>query len=445
MFSNDDVAADNSACGESVPVSEELGGGSFSETEMNASDAGGQDSSTQRHLLLAGRSIILVGTAHVSAKSIEEVESAISRERPDTVAIELDQKRLESMRDPESWRKMDIISVLRKKQGFLMLANLVLASYQKRMGSGADVTPGAEMAAAVRCAQSLGIPCSMVDRPIAVTLRRAWAKNSLWGKCKLLSALLASAFSKEQPGQEEIENLKRQSEMDSMMEELSDYLPAVKEVLIDERDFYLASNIWQCGGGKILAVLGAGHLPGVQAHLERLAAGTESADCSGISGVPAKSIGSKIAAWIIPVLIVALIVMGFVYGGIQAGKEMLGAWFLWNGILAGLGAVIAGGHPLTVLVSVLGAPFTSLCPFVGIGIASGIVQALVHKPTVSDMERLSQDAAGLKFYKNRILRVLLVFTLSSIGSSLGTFVAGASFVRTISGFFDNILQGFVKG
>ena len=444
MFSNDDVAADNSACGESVPVSEERGG-SFSETEMNASDAGGQDSSTQRHLLLAGRSIILVGTAHVSAKSIEEVESAISRERPDTVAIELDQKRLDSMRDPESWRKMDIISVLRKKQGFLMLANLVLASYQKRMGSGADVTPGAEMAAAVRCAQSLGIPCSMVDRPIAVTLRRAWAKNSLWGKCKLLSALLASAFSKEQPDQEEIENLKRQSEMDSMMEELSDYLPAVKEVLIDERDFYLASNIWQCGGDKILAVLGAGHLPGVQAHLERLAAGTESADCSGISGVPAKSIGSKIAAWIIPVLIVALIVMGFVYGGIQAGKEMLGAWFLWNGILAGLGAVIAGGHPLTVLVSVLGAPFTSLCPFVGIGIASGIVQALVHKPTVSDMERLSQDAAGLKFYKNRILRVLLVFTLSSIGSSLGTFVAGASFVRTISGFFDNILQGFVKG
>lgn len=444
MFSNDDVVADNSACGESVPVSEERGG-SFSETEMNASDAGGQDSSTQRHLLLAGRSIILVGTAHVSAKSIEEVESAIFRERPDTVAIELDQKRLESMRDPESWRKMDIISVLKKKQGFLMLANLVLASYQKRMGSGADVTPGAEMAAAVRCAQSLGIPCSMVDRPIAVTLRRAWAKNSLWGKCKLLSALLASAFSKEQPGQEEIENLKRQSEMDSMMEELSDYLPAVKEVLIDERDFYLASNIWQCGGDKILAVLGAGHLPGVQAHLERLAAGTESADCSGISGVPAKSIGSKIAAWIIPVLIVALIVMGFVYGGIQAGKEMLGAWFLWNGILAGLGAVIAGGHPLTVLVSVLGAPFTSLCPFVGIGIASGIVQALVHKPTVSDMERLSQDAAGLKFYKNRILRVLLVFTLSSIGSSLGTFVAGASFVRTISGFFDNILQGFVKG
>ncbi len=401
--------------------------------------------STQKHLEFNGRKIILVGTAHVSKESITEVEEAIEKESPECVAIELDQKRLESMEDPEAWRKMDIVKVLKNKMGFLMLANIVLSSYQKRMGEDAAVKPGDEMRAAIEKAKALGIPQEMVDRPIAVTLRRAWAKNSFWGKCKLLSALIATAFTKEEVSAEDVENLKQKSEMDSMMGELSSYLPKVKEVLIDERDRYLACKIWNCKGNRVLAVLGAGHLPGVEAHLAKIAAGQESTDCSDISEVPPKGIGSKIASWIIPFLIVAFIVLGFVYGGVQAGKQMLGAWILWNGVLAGLGAIIALGHPLTILVSILGAPFTSLCPFIGIGIVSGIVQALICKPTVADMENLQNDAGSLKgFYKNRILRVLLVFLLSSLGSSAGTFVAGANFVKIISEFFDKILAGITS-
>ena len=217
--------------------------------------------------------------------------------------------------------------------------------------------------------------------------------------------------------------------MDTMMQELSSYLPAVKEVLIDERDFYLASKIWSCPQKNILAVLGAGHLPGVSSHLEKIAAGKEIPDVSAIEKVPEKSAGAKVASWIIPILILGLIVTGFVVGGIEKGADLIGSWVWWNGILAAIGAAVAGGHILAILVSAVGAPFTSLCPFIGIGFVSGIVQALVKKPAVEDMENLQADASSVKgFYKNRILRVLLVFFLSSVGSSIGTFVGGATFI-----------------
>lgn len=388
-----------------------------------------KNKSTQKVLELNGRKFILIGTAHVSKASISEVENAIEDQKPDSVAIELDENRLKNMEDKESWKKMDIIEILKKKQGFLLLANIVLSAYQKRMGEDAGIKPGDEMAAAIKKAKELGIPQIMVDRPVTVTLRRAWAKNSFMGKCKLLSLLIATAFSKEEVSETEIENLKQSSEMDTMMQELSSYLPAVKEVLIDERDFYLASKIWSCPQKNILAVLGAGHLPGVSSHLEKIAAGKEIPDVSAIEKVPEKSAGAKVASWIIPILILGLIVTGFVVGGIEKGADLIGSWVWWNGILAAIGAAIAGGHILAILVSAVGAPFTSLCPFIGIGFVSGIVQALVKKPAVEDMENLQADASSVKgFYKNRILRVLLVFFLSSVGSSIGTFVGGATFI-----------------
>lgn len=404
-----------------------------------------QNTATQKYMKFGNREIILVGTAHVSQESIDEVTAVIEKERPENVAIELDEKRLANMKDPEAWRKMDIIKVLKNKQGFLMMANIILASYQKKMGKAEGVQPGDEMLAAMNKADELGIPQTMVDRQIAVTLRRAWAMNGFWGKCKLLAALISSAFSKEQATPEEIENLKKGSEMDSMMNELSDYLPKVKQVLIDERDRYLASKIWETKGNKVLAVLGAGHLPGVQAYLEKLASGQAKSDVSDIDFVPPKKTFGKIVSWLIPVLIVLFIIAGFIFGGQKKGWEMLSSWVLWNGLLAAVGALIAGGHPLAVLVSLVGAPFTSLCPFVGIGLVSGIVQAAVVKPTVADMESLSESSNSLKgFYKNRILRVLLVFILSSLGSTVGTFVAGASFVAAITSFFDKIVE-WVKG
>ena len=299
------------------------------------------------------------------------------------------------------------------------------------------------MRAGIEAAKELNIPCEMVDRPIQTTLRRAWAKNSGYGKIKLLSALLASAASKEEVSGDEIENLKNKSEMDGMMNELAQFMPGVKEVLIDERDFYLAAHIWEAvqkdERKSVIAVLGAGHLPGVQAHLEKIAAGAENTDTTEISSLPKKKIGAKILGWAIPVIIMALIAAGFVYGGMKKGADLLGAWVVWNAALAGIGALIAGGHPLTVLMAAVGAPFTSLCPLVGVGMFAGIVQAFVCKPKVADMESVMDDVSSVKgFYKNRLLRVLLVFFLSSLGSSIGTFVGGSSIVVSVISFFKGL-------
>lgn len=389
-------------------------------------------SQTQKTLELNGRTITLIGTAHVSKESIEEVTNTIKELKPDCVGIELDEKRAESIQQSEKYSQLDIVKVLKNHQGFLLLANLILASFQRRMGLNVGVKPGDEMLAAMNTAKELNIPTVMVDRPIQTTLKRAWAKNSLWGKCKLLASLLSSAFSKEEIDSSEIENLKNNSEMDSMMNELAEYMPVIKQVLIDERDQYLATKIWESDGKNVVAVLGAGHLPGVTAHLEKLAAGTEIADVKEISEIPPKGIGSKIAGWLIPVIIIGLLAAGFIYGGKDAGINNIWIWIIWNGSLAAIGTLIAGGNIITVLAAFITAPFTSLCPLVGVGFVTGIIQAVVSKPKVSDMETLQDDVNSVKgFYKNRILKVLLVFILSSLGSSVGTFLGGADVLTNI--------------
>lgn len=395
-------------------------------------------SQTEKVLTFGDREIALIGTAHISQESCDEVKAAVESKSPDCVAIELDEDRYKSLNNPDNWRNLDIIKVLKSKKGFLLLANLVLAGFQRRMGNNVGVKPGDEMRAADTAAKGRGIPVVMVDRPIQVTLRRAWAVNSFWGKCKLISALLASAFDKEEVSGEQIESLKNSSEMDSMMKELADFMPIVKQVLIDERDRYLASKIWECKGNRTLAVLGAGHLPGVEAYLNKLASGEASSSVDDISSVPPKTAGSKAAGWIVAALIVALIVAGFVYGGMTKGLHLVGAWVFWNAVLAGIGALVAGGHPLTILVSAVGAPFTSLCPLIGVGMVAGLVQAVVCKPKVKDLESVQDDISLKGFYKNRLLRVLLVFFLSSVGSSIGTFIGGGTLVVSAGSFFKKL-------
>ncbi len=393
-------------------------------------------SQTQKTLELNGRKITLVGTAHVSKESIEEVTDTIRQLMPDSVAIELDEKRADSIQNSEKYSQLDIIKVLKRHEGFLLLANLILASFQRRMGLNVGVKPGDEMLAAIKTAEELNIPSLMVDRPIQITLKRAWAKNSFWGKCKLFALLVSSAFSKEEIDASEIENLKNSSEMDSMMDELAKEMPVIKEVLIDERDSYLAAKIWAAKGNNVVAVLGAGHLPGVEKHLKQLAEKQEVIDVDEISKIPPKSIAGKLVAWIIPAIIIALIVAGFIYGGAKAGTQILTTWFLWNGIPAALLSIVALAHPITIIVAFVAAPFTSLCPFIGIGFCTAIVQALVCKPKVSDMETLQDDVSSVKsFYKNRILRILLVFILSSVGSSLGTFIGGSNIIAKLISIF----------
>jgi pheromone shutdown-related protein TraB len=318
-----------------------------------------------------------------------------------------------------------------------LLANLVLASFQRRLGNELGVKPGEEMKVAIEAARENGIAYSLCDREVHTTLRRAWARCGLWSKSKLLASLLASAFTNEKLSEQEIENLKNKNELDGMMNELADYLPAVKKTLIDERDRYLAAKIWTSTppineNKRIAAVVGAGHLQGIKNYLEKMASGEENTDVSELDKIPSKSVLSKSWRFIIPSAIVALFAAGFFHAGLEFVKEMSFYWILWNGALAALGAIIALAHPLAILVSFLFAPFTTFVPFIGVGLISGIVQVTLSKPRVSDAECIMEDAGSLRgWYRNRITRALLVFFLSSLGSSIGTFVS----ISTIAALF----------
>jgi len=381
-------------------------------------------------ITLNGREFLLIGTAHVSRESIEEVKKIITEEKPDMVCVELDQGRYNSITQNDTWEKLDLSKVFKEGKGFLLIANLVLAGFQRRLGNELGVKPGEEMKTAVETAKEMGINYSLCDREVHTTLRRAWARCGFWSKSKLLSSLLASAFSNEKLNEQEIENLKNRSELDGMMSELANYLPAVKTVLIDERDRYLASKIWTsmpaqpAAKQKIAAVVGAGHMQGMISHMEKIAAGEEKTDVSELDVIPPPSFLSKAAGFIIPAAIVALIAVGFIGKGAGVGLEMILRWVLWNGSLAALGSLIALAHPLAILVSFLGAPIATLNPLIGVGIFSGLVQIAMLKPRVADVQNITDDATSLKgFYRNRITKALLVFFLSSIGGMIGNFIA----------------------
>ena len=392
------------------------------------------ESDTIRRIKLGDREIILVGTAHVSKESVEQVENTIRTEQPGRVCIELDAGRFKQMREGQDWSKLNIGQVLKNGQGFLMLASLVLSSYQRRLGMGVGTTQGQEMMIAATVCDELKIPYSYSDRDIQTTLRRAWSESSFWQKMKMLGALIGSAFSNEKISEEELESLKQKSAMESMMEELAEYLPAVKGVFIDERDQFLATNIFLEKEKKVVAVVGAGHMNGIVEWLEALEKGEREADLKAVSQVsPPNKWVSKLP-WLITVAVVALIASGFIRNGARQGFEMLLVWVLANGTLSALGSIIALAHPLTIIISFAAAPITSMNPTIGVGIVTGIIQSWVRKPRVQDLENLNDDIASVKgFYKNRLTKVLLVFILSSIGSSIGTFVALPYLTALIAG------------
>lgn len=375
-------------------------------------------------LTLGEREFILLGTAHVSRDSVDEVAEAIREIEPDRVCVEIDAARHQSLVEKRNWESLNIYRVIREKKGFLLLGNLVLSSFQKRMGADLGVTPGEEMLAALQEAEELGIPASFVDRQIHTTLRRAWSRAGFWGKNKMLAALLGSVFSREKLPAEEIEALKEQGALEGMMNELAAYLPAAKEVLIDERDQYIAANSYRAEGSRILVVVGAGHVPGIARWLTSIHEGTEQPDLERIDNVPPPSVFRKAIPWVIPVLVAGLIGWGFVRSGWDGGLQMLLRWFIVNGVLSGIGAIVALAHPVNIIVSILAAPFTSMNPTIGVGFVSGLLEAVLRKPRVVDFERLQDDIATFRgFYRNRITRILLVFFFTTLGSAAGTFIA----------------------
>jgi pheromone shutdown-related protein TraB len=381
-------------------------------------------SQTVHRIELKDRVVILAGTVHISQESTEEVRALIAAEKPGRVCVEIDEGRYKAMSQGNSWESLDIGKVLKEGRGFLLMANLALAGFQRRMGAGVGGKPGEEMLAAIAAAEEAGIPYSYCDREIQVTLKRAWSRSGFWNKSKLLASLVDSAFSNEKLTEAEIEKLKEKNELDSMMSELASFLPSVKEVLIDERDRFLASRIFLAKESLVVAVVGAGHLSGIEAWLRRLDAGEASPDTADIEAQPPPSKAAGILGWAIPAVIVGLIVLGFFKSGTQASLDMLLRWVLLNGSLAALGSALCLAHPLTILISFLAAPIATLNPFVGVGLFAGLAEAFFRKPRVVDLESLATDVTSLKgFYTNRVSKILLIFFLSSIGGMIGNFIA----------------------
>ena len=371
-----------------------------------------------------GNVIHLVGTAHVSNQSVEEVRSIIEEQHPDRVCIELDDGRMKSKTRENSWENMDIKKILKDGKGFLLLANTALASFQKRMGAQTGADPGAEIVGAAKLAEEMGIPVSLCDREIQITFRRAWGKSSLWNKCKLLATLISAAFSNEEISEEELAELKNEETLESMMKEVAKELPSVKEVLIDERDRYLATSIFKAEGKTKVAVIGAGHTQGIIRTFERLEKGELSLDTSDLTAIPPKGVGSKIAQWIIPTLVVLLVVLGIVLNGWDQGIKAFLWWMVANASSTFVFTLIGGASFLTCLLSGVTAPFFVLNPVLGVGIFAGIWQASFKPPKVKDFENMSNDALTLKgWYKNRILKCLVALLTSSLGSILGSLVA----------------------
>lgn len=364
------------------------------------------------------KEIILLGTAHVSKESAQLVKDVIEEEKPDTVCVELCESRYQAIRQKEMWQDTDIVKVIREKKTFLLLANLLLASFQKRIAKKLNIKPGQEMIQAIETGEALGAKIHLADRDIRITLSRTWRTMGLWSKLKLFFQLILSIGEVDEISEEDIEKIKQEDVLETLLADVGKSLPVVKDILIDERDRYLAYKIRTAPGNKIVAVVGAGHVPGIKKYWDA------DVDIKTLDHLPPKGKAFGILKWIIPAAILVLLFSGFFYGGVNTGKDMIKWWILANGLLAGLGALIAFAHPFTILSSVLAAPLTSLNPMIAAGWVSGLVEAFSRKPKVKDIENLPEDILSIRgFWKNKVTRILLVVVFTNLGSALGTFVA----------------------
>ena len=368
------------------------------------------------------RTFYLVGTAHVSRSSVQEVQRVIEHLRPDTVCVELCKARYETLTDPTRWRKLNIFEVILQRKIPFLVANLALQTFQRRIGEKLGVRPGEEMLAAVRAAKRVGAELVLADRDVQATLRRTWANMSPVNKAKLVAGLLGTATDRQEIDAEQVEALKDRDHISDLLKELAVAMPEVKEPLIDERDRYLMSAVEDAPGKTVVAVVGAGHVEGM---VSRQGQG---ADREALSRIPPPSRLRAVLKWLVPLAILAAFVLGFRRHGAEGLEAMLLAWVLPTAFGGALGALLGGGKLLSALSAALSSPLTLLAPPVGVGMVVGLAEACLRRPTMADSERLSHDIttlAGVR--RNPFSRVLLVVLTSSLGAILGA-VAGVVWV-----------------
>jgi pheromone shutdown-related protein TraB len=368
----------------------------------------------------------LVGTAHVSSASVTLVREQIDEYGPDLVAVELCESRLKSLKRPDDLANSDLLNIINEGRSSMILLQSALAAQQRRMGIETGEKPGAELLAAIEAADAAEIPHELIDRDVVITLRRAWRKMGLREKWRVLNALLWDEDDDEVVDFDEM--LEDTDLLSAMMEEAKAVAPRAGEVLIDERDAYLAGRIQQIRGkGRILAVVGAGHLSGIVDNLQKPPQETTS-NLANLREEPPKPRWPKVIMWAIP-LFLASVVGWLVYNGeTDALKETLWYWLAANAALAGIGVALARGHPLSILVGAAASPITSLNPTLAAGWFAGYTQLKVAAPTGKDAAEFLALKDFDVFWNNRVGRVLLVTAFGNIGSALGAWLAGGAII-----------------
>jgi pheromone shutdown-related protein TraB len=367
-----------------------------------------------------GKRFFLVGTAHVSLESVEDVRRTVEIVRPDSICVELCAARHQAMTRRDDWKRMDIYKVIKEGKAVFLMVQLVLQAFYRKIGDKLGVQPGAEMMEGVRLAEETGATLVLADRDVQVTLKRVWGFLGFWKKFQLLSQLLTSIFVDDDVDKALIEDMKKKDQLAAIMGSFGESFPQIKERLIDERDIYLAQKIRKAPGTNIVAVVGAGHVPGMQQYFDR------DIDLAPLEELPPPSRWGTFWKWGLPGFFVVLLVVGFFRGGAEASMDALSIWVLVTGIGAALGSIAAFGHPLTVLSSFLAAPITTLHPLIAAGWVAGLVQAWVKKPTVSDLEDLPTSVMTIKgFWLNPVSRILLVVIFANLGATIGVFVSSS--------------------
>ena len=385
------------------------------------------ENADRHELTYEDKRIILLGTAHVSMESAELVEQVISEEKPDTVCVELCQSRFQAIKQRDKWQETDLIKVIREKKAFLLLSNLILSSFQKAIGKKLGIKPGEEMVRAISSAEGIGAHIHLADREIRTTLLRLWRRMKFRDKFKLLYQLLGSFGGVEDLTQEAVEEMKKKDILNMLLDEMGKSQPLLKEVLIDERDEYLSQMIKTSPGQNIVAVVGAGHVPGIKANLQK------TIDIKSLDEVPPEGKMAGVYKWGIPGLIVALFIGGFFFSGTAATMDMIKYWIAATSITAAIGAAVSFAHPVTILSAALAAPITTIHPLIAAGWVAGLVEVFMGKPKVKDFEALPEDIMSVKgFWRNKITRVLLVVVFTNIGASIWTFLGISMLVKVFA-------------
>jgi len=380
-----------------------------------------------KSLSLGEGNITILGTAHVSQASADKVKELIELNSFDVICIELCQSRYNSMTDPNALAKLDLFDVIRSGKASMVTASLALGSYQQRMAEQLGIEPGLEMKTAINQANEQSLPIVLIDREVGTTLKRVYHNVPFWKRIYLIAGLFTSVVSRETVSEEEIEKLKSGDLLETTFAQFSEDANDLFIPLIDERDRYMSAKLLQTleqhNGKNLLAIVGAGHVKGMADYLQQNELDADSV-IEELDVIPKKRSWFKFIPW----LIVALVLLGF-YLGFQKspdlGWSLIWQWVIINGSLSAFGAAIAGAHLLTVITAFIAAPITSLNPTIGAGMVTAAVELFIRKPTVNDFSDLRQDTASAKGWrKNRVARILLVFVLSTLGSAIGTYVAG---------------------